>query len=240
MSRPTHQWDISGERKMKIEDADTAIYDMPAVLDPLEAERYVESLIKFQVEDVGSDAWMEQHRRVEKLNLQAHQSAMTNSDEYVLEALLTFSKVEVLIHDLLLIELWKENVFPLLIDKLAGRNSIRTYFILYHEASVVNLLEVLLYHKHMCQAGGERMLELVDFVARKLARINSGFDFRQYEPCTDRSMSAKDIADNLANTTPKEELLKHLAEIEFKVCISACALARYRLNAISASLYSRL
>ena len=46
---------------------------------------------------------MEQHRRLEKLNIQAHQSAMTNSEEFVLESILTFDKLDVLIHDLLLI-----------------------------------------------------------------------------------------------------------------------------------------
>ena len=32
---------------------------------------------------------------MEKLNLQAHQNAMFNTDEYVLEAILTFDKFEV-------------------------------------------------------------------------------------------------------------------------------------------------
>lgn len=43
-----------------------------------------------------------------KLNLQAHQSAMARSDEYVLEALLTFDKLGVVVHELLAIEAWKE------------------------------------------------------------------------------------------------------------------------------------
>ena len=34
---------------------------------------------------------------MEKLNLQAHQNAMFNTDEYVLEAILTFDKFEVVI-----------------------------------------------------------------------------------------------------------------------------------------------
>lgn len=53
-------------------------------------------------------SWFEQHRRLAKLNLQAHQSAMARSDEYVLEALLTFDKLSVVVHELLAIEAWKE------------------------------------------------------------------------------------------------------------------------------------
>lgn len=53
-------------------------------------------------------SWFDQHRRLAKLNLQAHQSAMARSDEYVLEALLTFDKLGVVVHELLAIEAWKE------------------------------------------------------------------------------------------------------------------------------------
>lgn len=53
-------------------------------------------------------SWFEQYRRLAKLNLQAHQSAMARSDEYVLESLLTFDKLGVVVHELLAIEAWKE------------------------------------------------------------------------------------------------------------------------------------
>jgi zinc finger MYND domain-containing protein 10 len=68
----------------------------------------VEGLKQFEIADVGSSAWLDQHQRIVKLNLQAHQSAMARSDEFVLEALQTFNKVGVLVHELLLIEAWKE------------------------------------------------------------------------------------------------------------------------------------
>mmetsp|Transcript_4636 Transcript_4636/g.4779 ORF Transcript_4636/g.4779 Transcript_4636/m.4779 type:complete len:433 (+) Transcript_4636:71-1369(+) len=228
MSAPAHQWDISAKKHMTIENSDD-IYDLPTVIDPSEAERCVEGLVKFNIEDIGSSKWVDQHLKIEKLNLQAHQSAMTNSDEYVIEALLTFGKLEVLIHDLLVIEAWKENVFSKLKSRVAGRNSIRVYFILYHEATVVNLLEVLLYHKHVCEAGGEKMLEIVDYVARKLARLNSGYDFSAHD-CNSsgsKDFDAKEYAAELEQRTPEDDLTRHLTEIEFRVCISSCSLARF-------------
>lgn len=230
MSAPTHKWDISSGNHMPI-DSGNQLYNLPVVVDPSETERIVEGLLKFKIEDIGSSKWLAQHLDIERLNLQAHQSAMTNSDEYVIEALLTFGKLELLIHDLLIIEAWKENVYPLLMKRVAGRNSIRIYFVLYHEATVVNLLEVLLYHKHVCESGGERMLEMVDYVARKLTRLSGGYDFRAIEPCTSSSgpngASAKEYAEELAKMTPEDDLAKHLTEIEFRVCISSCALARF-------------
>lgn len=232
---------------MKIEEeVDQRLYDLPTIVDPMEAERYIEGLTKFTIEDVGSSRWLDQHAQMEKLNLQAHQSAVTNSDEYVIESLLTFSKLEVLIHDLLIIEAWKENVFPKLRSRLAGRNSIRTYFVLYHEATVVNLLEVMLYHKHVCESGGEKMLELVDYVARKLTRLSSRYDFRSHDPVSTNSaggLSAKEYAAALEAVTPEEELTRHLTEIEFRVCISSCALARFlceHADALPLSVVSRI
>ena len=236
---PGHQWDTSlGTSRLKIEEEDDVsshFFGAPPIVDPSEAERYVEALSKFPIDEVGSTAWMTQHRNVEKLNLQAHQSAMSNSDEYVLEAILTFNKLDVLIHDLIIIEAWKENVYPCLLDRVAGRNTMRIYFVLHHEATVVNLIEVLLYHKHVCQAGGERMLELVDYAARKMTRLQSGYDFRIHSPKSgaysssskEASEAAKQVAESLANRSPRDELAQHLTEIEFKLCISACSLARF-------------
>lgn len=90
-----------------------------------------------------SYSWMHQHECLEKLNMQAHQSAKNNTDEFILEAFITFDKLHVLIYDLLCIEAWKEYLLPLLIDEIVERKAtMRTYFILYHEATVVNLLEV--------------------------------------------------------------------------------------------------
>ena len=210
----------------------STIFDMPPIVDALEAERQIELLRKFNIEEVGSSEWMQQHERMEKLNLQAHQSAMTQSDEYILESILTFNKLEVLIHDLLIIEAWKEFIYPLLSERLAGRNSMRLYFIFYHEATVVNLLECFLYHKHVCEAGGEKILELVDYVARKLSRLNGGYDFRSVDAVAKgfsgaSADAAKEFASALECRTPIEELTQHFTEIEFRVCISACSVARF-------------
>mmetsp|Transcript_23940 Transcript_23940/g.39924 ORF Transcript_23940/g.39924 Transcript_23940/m.39924 type:complete len:490 (-) Transcript_23940:232-1701(-) len=239
MSRPSHQWDISGIKHMKIEEegSEPAVGNVPPVVDSMEAERLVESLKKFELHQVGTTPWLEQHRCLEKLNIQAHQNAVRNSDPFVMEAILTFSKIETLIHDLLLIEVWKESIYPLLVDHLAGRNNMRLYFILYHEATLVNLLEVFLYHRHFCEAGGEKMLDLVDYVGRKLARLNNiSADFRQHDlnaqqdPTAGIEISAenaKQYAEALQSRTPMDELKNHNMDIDFRVCITAVSIARF-------------
>ena len=99
-------------------------------LSAYEAERYVKSLYPLAVSQVpslaielahhhtqgqvestrdndlqvGSSAWMEQHDNVEKLNLQAHHNTRMHADEFVMEALLSYSKLSVLVHQLLVAE----------------------------------------------------------------------------------------------------------------------------------------
>ena len=57
-----------------------------------------------------------------------------------------------------------------------------------------------------------------------------GYDFRGLEPAAAAASSSermKEYSRSLEERTPEQELAQHLTEIEFRVCISACALARY-------------
>ena len=72
--------------------------------------------------------WLRQHRVLQQLNIQAHANAQRNADPFVMEALLTFNKLPVLLHELLVSEAWTWRVAPLVADRVAGRNSTRAYF----------------------------------------------------------------------------------------------------------------
>lgn len=52
---------------------------------------------------------------------------MSSTDEYVMESFTTFDKMKSLIYDLLMTEVWKENVFPLVKSQFTKINSIRSY-----------------------------------------------------------------------------------------------------------------
>merc|ERR1711959_177669 len=66
------------------------------VLDVYEAERLVESLEPTTPNDVGSSSWLEQHRALDRLNVQAHHNVVSQTDEFVIEALISFDKLPVL------------------------------------------------------------------------------------------------------------------------------------------------
>lgn len=53
---------------------------------------------------VGSNNWLRQHDALERLNIQAHQSAQCRSDEYIVEALVTQQRLSCLVHELLAAE----------------------------------------------------------------------------------------------------------------------------------------
>ena len=144
-SRPKSQWSVPEERLGGIEiaqDRDES-FGGAHCLSVDEAERIVENLTEFDLQDVGNKQWLEQHGQIEKLNQQAHASARDKSDEFVLEAFLTFDKLGTLIYDLILIETWRERVYPLLVEHLVGggeneatrSRAMRAYFVLYHEAT---------------------------------------------------------------------------------------------------------
>jgi hypothetical protein len=81
-----------------------------------EAERLIETLRTFGLEEVGSDKWMTQHETLTRLNLQAHHNVAAMSDEFVKESFISFDKINLLVHELLLIEIWKDKVFPHISD----------------------------------------------------------------------------------------------------------------------------
>ena len=88
-----------------------------------EAERLVEEYKPTPVVGVGSSSFLKLHTDVERLNLVAHQCAQGKSDEFVLEAILTFGQLTNLVKDLLAIEAWRESVLPLLSKRLADNNN---------------------------------------------------------------------------------------------------------------------
>ncbi len=77
---------------------------------------------------------------IEKLNMQAVLSANANETEYVKEALLTFDKLPVLMHELIAVELWAERVFATELVKMGYQPS--NTFVIYlivslHSCSLV-------------------------------------------------------------------------------------------------------
>ncbi|OQS03866.1 hypothetical protein THRCLA_03849, partial [Thraustotheca clavata] len=209
---------------------------------PHEAELLVEQINLIELDTLASKEWMKYHGDVEKLNLQAHQSAKQKADNFVVEALLTFKKLDILVRNLLSIELWKEKVFPCMND-LTDTASLRTYFVLYHEAVLCNLLEVAFYHEHVLESMDDDVfLEVIDYAMRKITWLLST-PRDVFKNKTAFHKSGQDVVKLLDSATRREELDRQRLEIEFRIAIQCVTIMRYiceRVKILPLNLLTRL
>ncbi|XP_024390858.1 uncharacterized protein [Physcomitrium patens] len=163
-----------------------------------------------------------------KLNLtkrrmvcQAHYNTMVHNDEFVMVALTSHDKLGLLIHELLVIEIWKEKVLPHILKALAEQPSnINIHLVLYQETTIVNLLEVILFHREVCEAmDADSLLELTDYCYRKLVYLNT----QGAEDAAYKERSGKAISEML----PEEDLQEKAAGMEFGVAVCSISILRY-------------
>ncbi|XP_005110410.1 zinc finger MYND domain-containing protein 10 [Aplysia californica] len=192
------------------------------VLLSVEAEAYVEHLEVFDLKDIGTPRWHQQHENLEKLNMQAVVNAAAKEDEFVKEFFISYGKIDMLVQDLLLTEIWKQNVFPELVDmEFQPKTTFPIYMVLYHEATVVNLLETMMFYKETCEVAEDSILDLVDYCYRKLcylaAKGNDEDD--EFLPMGQREITQ--------STNNMDELEEQDKKLQFEISIKALTLLRY-------------
>jgi len=192
------------------------------VLDVFECERLVEALEPFEPKTVGTSKWVQQHCSIDRLNVQAHQSVQNQTDEFVVEALMSFDKLPVLVHELVLIETWKGKAMTTMQEHLEGlRSSVKPYLIMYQEAVISNLLECCLFSETAAQAVGEAgLVELVDWCTRKITYLNSMPQEEIEEP--HRKKTAKEYANELGPNIAAQK-----RELEFQCGMTALSIMRF-------------
>jgi hypothetical protein len=192
-----------------------------------EAERMVEELKAIDIKEIGSSAWLDQHEALQKLNMQAHQSVLHKADEFVKQALVDMDRMIVVVHELLSIEVWSGKVRPLLNKTLSkSNNSVKAYFLSYHEPTLCNLLEVLLFHRESVEALGDMAVEIVEYCHRKLLILHDCDPTDPYE-----GKSNEDIL----NMSEAEQQEYQQRELQFGVCISALTILRYLMEHVTAA-----
>ncbi|GLD69372.1 nitrogen permease regulator 2-like protein [Lates japonicus] len=169
--------------------------------------------------EVGSARWFRQHEYIEKLNMQAILNASAMHDEFVKELLVSYGKIPVLVHEMILVEVWKQKVFPILcqLQDFNPNNTFHLYMVIHHEATIINLLETIMFHKDSCEAADDSFLDLVDYCHRKLTLLAS------------KATAAPD-QHNLTGKTDAsstEELQIQSAALEFEISLKAVSVLRY-------------
>lgn len=195
------------------------------VLYASEAEAYVQSLETFDLTDIGSSKWLQQHEYVEKLNMQALCNAFQNEDEFVKEFLITYEKIPVLVYDAITTEIWKNKIFPKIMISVEDREVVFPfYFILHHEVTVVNLLETVLFHQSACETLNDLALDLVDYCYGKLAKLLAIGHY-----CEDADKNSSENLKNL-QLSSVEELKKQHEKLNFAIAVKSLAILRFMID----------
>lgn len=200
------------------------------VLLPIEAEGCVDSLKQFALKDIGGPQWSAQHEILEKLNMQAVVNASAQEDEFIKDFLISCDKLSVLIYDLLLTEVWKEKIFSEIADTedFEPKTTFPLYMVLYHEATVANLLETTLFYREVCEASEDSVLDLVDYCYRKLTQLVARSEESQEDK--DEAVDAAQAVSAMANASNMEELEKQDRKLNFEICIKAVSMLRYIID----------
>lgn len=194
------------------------------VLMAVEAESFVEHLHSFKVAEIGNYDWSRQHEMIEKLNMQAVLNASVQEDEFVKDFLCSYDKIEVIIKDILTTEIWKEKIFPELIDmEFEPKTTFPIYMVLFHEATLVNLLETTMFFKETCESAENCIPDLLDYCYRKLTQLTA----RTQEDIDNEEIDTKEELTSMTSASNMEELEKQEKKLNFEICIKSLSLLRY-------------
>jgi zinc finger MYND domain-containing protein 10 len=118
---------------------------------------------------------------------------------------------------LILGQQWKERVFPAFKKEFILHNSMGAYFTLYHEATIVNLLQVILYHPGSCKEAGEAILDLIHYIFNKIQAVQN-WKHTDHEEKLDLS--------ELMNRTEIGRFEDSIRETEFSISMNCLCILR--------------
>ncbi|ETN63118.1 zinc finger MYND domain-containing protein 10 [Anopheles darlingi] len=196
----------------------------PCAVFPDEIDLYIASLRSYEVEDIGSMGWIDQHNVLVKLCQQAYIEASTKQEEVVKDRLLLEDKLTVLIREAFSVVLWREEVLPRLLALKNPDTTILLYSVFYHEANVASLLETILYHAPTVEALGSEATDLVDYCAGAIGRLigllANGYNDREDDP----------PPTELLNESTKDEVVRMQCGMEFRIGMKCLVIASYLIN----------
>ncbi|XP_055377177.1 zinc finger MYND domain-containing protein 10 homolog [Condylostylus longicornis] len=201
---------------------------------PEEAEYFIQSIREFHIEDIGSNKWIDNHEIIIKLSQQAALEANQYREESIKEYLIIHGKLKMLVHEAFLIMIWKTKILPKLLDIDPNPPaSFLLYSILFHEASLISLLEVALYHQNGCESLGETALDLTDYCALGISQLIGLVSMGHHENSTEVSIDESILT----------EMERQKRDLLYKIglrCISILNYLADKLNVLPLSVGSRM
>ncbi len=142
------------------------------IVQPEEVDFFVQSLRPFDVKDIGSKNWLQSHEILLKLQQQAHLEASTCREEVIKELLIVHEKVEILVHEAYCVLVWRLHILPKLLELDADpKATFLIYTVLFHEATAISLLEIVLFHPNGCESLGDASIDLIDYCVQAITQL---------------------------------------------------------------------
>ena len=210
-----------------------------------ESEEIISKKInEISFEQIGSAEFIEHHANLSKLNMQEMKNILTGGEDVIMTQFIDHDKLKLLIKELYTINTFKEKVYPTIKVKIISLSSIKTYFILYHEAVIVNLLESFLYSITACQASEDYLVDVIEYCYKMISKyisykmknpddtLNYGNNSPLFSDAKDEELSLEEkikkineqVKDKKNDIKEMEDKYK---EIEFQIAMSSINILRY-------------
>ncbi|XP_058804033.1 zinc finger MYND domain-containing protein 10 [Phymastichus coffea] len=182
------------------------------ILSPWEIESFIEHLQTTNLEDVGTSGWFEYHKKLMLLNQQSVFEINTLREESVKEWFVSFKKIPVLIYEAIQIMIWKQKVYPILMElDEKPANTFILFSVFYHEELAISILENILYHSDSVETMDDSIVDLIDYAAHYITLLLYS---KNEKPCIDKK-------------TCLEEMAEKRIEIDFDIGMRSISILRY-------------
>ena len=136
-----------------------------------ESEEIISKKInEISFEMIGSKEFIQHHAYLNKLNMQEMKNILTGGEDIIMTQFIDHDKLKLLIKELYTINTFKEKIYPSIKDKIIKLCSMKAYFILYHEAVLVNLIENFLYSITACQAAEDYLVDVIEYAYKMISK----------------------------------------------------------------------
>jgi zinc finger MYND domain-containing protein 10 len=129
-------------------------------------------------------------------------------------------QLPILVQELIAIEVWKLKVLPYLRKSIP---STKAHMLVHHEANILNLLEIFLYHPHAVEALGETVVDLAEYCCCKMVFLTT----RSAEGFYNAPSVEKIKAEATNPITPEQALEEMIVNTEFRMAIISLSIVRY-------------
>lgn len=205
------------------------------IVHPEEVDFYVQSLRPFDVNDIGSKNWFESHEILLKLQQQAHLEASACREEVIKELLITNEKLEILVHEAYCVLVWRLHILPKLLELDADpKATFMIYTVLFHEATTISLLEIVLFHPNGCESLGEASIDLIDYCVQAITQLLGLVNIGHFR---------NEMRNQIVDTTTGEDLERQQRDLLYKIgirCISILSFLTDKMDLLPLSAATRL